>query len=109
MDLIHVTMNSTNVLTIIIGFIVFFIGYLIKYQKMSEIISGLNPLKIKDKEGLGRWVGGNIILIGISGLFFGSVGLVVDLNYASLLIYVYLVCLFLITLRMSQGSKRYLY
>jgi hypothetical protein len=108
MDLNLIIISSTSVLTIFTGMIILFLGYLIKYQKMVEIVTGSLAHRIRDKEGFGSWVGGHIILAGLIGLLSGSLALVLQSYLAGLLIYVFILSLFFIISRVKNGTKKYM-
>jgi hypothetical protein len=108
MDLNLIIISSTSVLTIFTGIIILFLGYLIKYQKMVEIVTGSFSQRIRDKEGFGSWVGGHIILAGSIGMLAGSLGLIIHSYLAGLLIYVFILSLFFIISRVKNGTRKYM-
>jgi hypothetical protein len=42
----------------IVGLIIIFLSYLIKYKKQAYLISGYNEDEIIDKDGFCNWIGG---------------------------------------------------
>lgn len=43
-------------------------GYLIRFKHKVEIIAGYDPKRVKDKAGLAKWVGSNLLALGFIGL-----------------------------------------
>ncbi len=82
------------------------IGYLIRYHGMVEIIAGYDPRKVTDKQGLARWVGANFLLMGVSGLFSGALGLILP-EIAGMLAMIYFAMIGILSLRTSLGCKKY--
>ncbi|MCK5476296.1 MAG: DUF3784 domain-containing protein [Candidatus Aenigmarchaeota archaeon] len=65
-----------SLIMIFVGLHLLAIGYLIRFYKMVEIIAGYGPDKVRDKEGLAKWVGSNLFLMGLMCLSLGGVGLI---------------------------------
>jgi len=57
----------------LVGLIVMFLSYLIKYRKMAYLISGYNEEDVADKDGLCDWVGGILIWHGVITIITGAV------------------------------------
>ncbi len=73
------------------------------YRGRVELIGGYDPNKVTDKEGLGRWVGSNLIFGGIYTLIFAILSNVVQI----LLIGIWLLGFTIIIARLTIGEKKY--
>lgn len=97
----------TILITVFIGLTCIVFSYLIGKRQMVEILAGYNPEKVTDREGLGRWVGTNLILMGI--LAFVSAGLMAiipEVRGTLFLVYV-LGAVPLLYLRIVLGNRRF--
>ena len=56
----------------IVGLIIIFLCYLIKYKKQAFLISGYNEDEVADKDGLCDWVGGTVTWSGIIAIITGA-------------------------------------
>ena len=54
----------------VIGFIGILSGWLIRVKKTLWLLAGYDPMKVKDKEGLAKFAGLRIMLLGLCILFF---------------------------------------
>lgn len=100
-------MNIIYVVTILEGLLFLLLGYFIRYKQMVEIIAGYDPKKVVDREGLAKWVGSNLILLGITAFFaFGaefalsSAGVKIFMGY-------HLLIVLGICVRTALGCKKY--
>ena len=59
------------------GAIIFLCGYLIGVKKQLWLISGYNPDRVKDKDGLAKWVGTGLQIIGGIEFLMGILALFV--------------------------------
>jgi hypothetical protein len=62
---------ETPIILIITEFITLFflaLGYLIKYRKRLDLIRGYDRGTVKDPAGLSRWVGNNLLFLGVAGI-----------------------------------------
>jgi hypothetical protein len=59
---------------IIIGLLLLAIGYFVGVKKMTWLLSGFNERRVKDKERLANLVGGVQILLGVTLIIGGLVG-----------------------------------
>jgi len=57
----------------IIGLIIIFFCYLIKYKKQAFLISGYNEDEVADKDGLCNWIGGTVMWSGFLAIITGAV------------------------------------
>lgn len=73
------------------------------YRGRVELIGGYDPNKVTDKEGLGRWVGSNLIFGGIYALIFAILCNVVQI----LLIGIWMLGFTIIIARLTIGEKKY--
>ena len=73
------------------------------YRGRVELISGYYPNKVEDKEGIGRWVGSNLIFGGIYTLIFAILSNVVQI----LLIGIWMLGFTIIIARLTIGEKKY--
>ena len=49
----------------------FVIAYLVGVRKQVGLIAGIQPDRVADREGLGRWVGLTVFLIGLVTILMG--------------------------------------
>ena len=49
----------------------FVIAYLVGVRKQVGLIAGIQPDRVADREGLGRWVGLTVFLIGVVTILMG--------------------------------------
>ena len=64
-----------NIHLIIMGLIFLALGYLVGVKKMTQLLSGFNEKRVKDKEKLANLVGGTQIILGGMLMVGGFVGL----------------------------------
>lgn len=57
----------------LIGLVIMFLSYLIKYRKMAYLISGYYEEDVADRDGLCNWVGGILIWHGVITIITGAV------------------------------------
>ncbi len=50
----------------------FVLGYLIKYRKRVNLIAGYDPARVRDHDGLARWMGSWAIALGAVTLAFAA-------------------------------------
>ncbi len=74
---------------------------------MVEMVAGYEPDKVKDKEGLGRWVGSNLILMGILVFFHALTGLFLPQMTSGYLVAGFFIIVIVLSLRTSFGCKKY--
>src|SRR5215471_16108193 len=66
--------------------IVLTFGYLIAFRKRITLIAGLDVSKVRDSDGLARWVGRGLLGIGVLGVLIGLAGFVAPGPAAQLVI-----------------------
>ena len=93
-------------LNIAFGIIIVLLAYLIGRHKMLEVLAGYEPDKISDKEGLAKWVGANLLLMGLAGIFSGIVALLFE-QAARGAFWSFFVVIALICARIVMGNRRY--
>ncbi|UNC92097.1 DUF3784 domain-containing protein [Candidatus Contubernalis alkaliaceticus] len=95
-------------ITAFMGLTCFVLGYLVGKKQMVEILAGYDPKKVKDQERLAKWVGANLILMGI--LAFVSVGLmaVVPEGRGVLFLVYALGAIPLLSMRIVLGNRRFI-
>ena len=73
------------------------------YRGCVELIGGYDPGKVADKEGLGRWVGSNLIFAGVYTIVFAI------LNYfvQTLMIGIWMLGFTIIIVRLMIGERKY--
>jgi hypothetical protein len=95
-------------MTVLMGLVCLVLGYLVGQKQMVEILAGYNPDKVSDRKGLARWVGANLLLIGV--LAFVTAGLMAvasDIRGILLLIYA-LGAVPLLCVRIVLGNRRFI-
>jgi hypothetical protein len=70
---------------ILAGLLIGFAGYQIRFKGRLNLIAGYDPNSVKDKEGLGRWVGSGIMVLGIVQAICGLLALIASVDFAGLL------------------------
>jgi hypothetical protein len=54
-----------GIILVLSSFVVMLIGYAIGYRKELSLIAGLDESKVRDRDGLARWVGRGLLGIGV--------------------------------------------
>jgi hypothetical protein len=103
-----VLISGTSLLMIGVGYISIFFGYLVKYGRMGEIVTGPYAQRIKDKEGFAGWVGGNVILSGISNLGFGFFGLLFYPYLGGIMTSGFILSPFVVAGRLLSGINKFI-
>ena len=49
---------------VLTGLLLLFLGYLIRFRRMTHLIAGYNRERVRDEGGLARWVGGCVLAMG---------------------------------------------
>ena len=73
------------------------------YKGDVWLIAGYDPNKVLDKEGLGKWVGSNFILIGIYSIMFAILSYFVQI----LMIGIWMLGFAIIIARTMVGERKY--
>ncbi|MHB9144798.1 MAG: DUF3784 domain-containing protein [Symbiobacteriia bacterium] len=96
------------VVTALVGVTFFFLGYVIKFHGMVEMLAGYDPSKVIDKKGLANWVGGNFFLLGVVSFLTAGVGIIArGLLNVTLLVLVDVAVLLVLISRTAFGTRRY--
>lgn len=95
------------VVTGLVGISFFFVGYLIKFQGMVEMLAGYDPSRVTDKQGLANWVGSNFFLLGVVSFFTAAVGLIARGLNVTVLVLAHVAVLLALILRIALGTRRY--
>lgn len=96
-------MSAINIIFIIIGSSLLLLGLLIFKFKMVEILADYDEKKVTDKNGLARWTGSNLILMGVVVIISSLVCEKADLN----VVFFYIPIVILITVRIVIGNRKY--
>ncbi len=73
------------------------------YRGRVELIAGYDPGKVTDKEGLGRWVGSNLIFIGIYSLIFAILSHFIQ----TFVLGIWMLGFTIIIVRLMSGERKY--
>ena len=96
-------MNVASILICgVIGLIGIIAGWLITAKKALRLLAGYDPSKVQDKEGLAKFAGRRIILLGICILLFP-----VAQQFGQLVILILVGVFFAIVLSTAFGSRKY--
>ena len=92
----------------IFGSLMTIIGILIMKYQLVGIIANYNEKKTKDKKDLAKWVGGNLIIIGLVEIFIGifnliSSGLIPE-GYS---LFVFAVIHLVLSIRIAFGFRKF--
>ncbi len=99
-------MEIISLVTILIGLLFLLIGYLVRSKQMVEIIAGYDPNKVKDEKGLAKWVGSNLLLMGLLGLLIGGLGFIFP-QINTILVIGFGVVIVILAIRTAFGCKKY--
>ena len=95
-----------SLVAIFVGLLLLAVGYLIRFQQMIEIIAGYDPDKVTDKEGLAKWVGSNLFLMGLMCLSLGGLGLILP-ELSTIQVPSFLAIIVILSVRTAIGCKKY--
>lgn len=95
-----------GITVIVIGLLCIILGLVIRKKNMVEIIAGYDPNKVTDKKGLANWVGTNLMFIGVFSIIFGLITTLTP-GTGTTRVIIYVVGLFLLTIRMAIGTNKY--
>ncbi len=95
------------ILTELIGFIMLALGYFIRFRGRVDLIAGYDEKRVRDPEGLARFVGTNLLLLGAGAFVVLALEFLIP-EYAVVLFAVYaLVAVPAVSFLTVWGSKRY--
>src|SRR5262245_3176265 len=66
--------------------IVLMLGYLIRAHKQLSLIAGLDVSKVRERDGLARWIGTGLLVIGMLDLLISLVVIIASAGTALLII-----------------------
>ncbi len=89
----------------IIGVILIVLGLIIWKYNFAEIIAGYSEEKTRDKQGLTKWVGSNLIIMGILSILISILGR--WLINTPWLIFIFVIIIIVFSLRTAMGCKKY--
>jgi hypothetical protein len=94
------------VVFILIGVALAILGAFIHRYKLVQLIAGYDPKKTADPEGLARWAGTNLLLMGTITAVAAAVSeyLALPLQYV---FFIFIAAVLLISVRTVNGCKRY--
>ena len=85
----------------------FVIAYLIRGRKQVGLIAGLDPNRVADREGLGRWVGLMLFLLGAVTILMG-LGIWLYIGKTLIIVLAGVALLSALTIALVVGIQRYL-
>ena len=92
---------------IIIGVFLILIGLMVWKLKVVGIIARYDSEKVIDKDGLARWVGRNLVLMGILVILLGVIGMIVLNVEPYFIIPIYMIIVLGISIVTVIGTRRY--
>ncbi len=84
----------------------FVIAYLIRGRKQVGLIAGLDPNRVADREGLGRWVGLMLFLLGAVTILMG-LGIWLFTGKTLIIVLAGVALLSAVTITLVVGIRRY--
>ena len=84
----------------------FVIAYLIRGRKQVGLIAGLDPNRVADREGLGRWVGLMLFLLGAVTILMG-LGIWLYIGKTLIIVLAGVALLSALTIALVVGIQRY--
>ncbi|WP_206633405.1 DUF3784 domain-containing protein [Methanoculleus taiwanensis] len=100
-------MDVLYIITELIGFVMLGLGYLIRFRGRVELIAGYDEKRVRDPEGLARFVGTNLLLLGAGAFAVLALEFLIP-GYAVLFFVIYaLVAVPLVSFITVRGSSRY--
>ncbi|AZO95314.1 DUF3784 domain-containing protein [Halocella sp. SP3-1] len=97
----------------IIGAILFFLGVIIWKYNLTKIIAGYDEEKTKDKQGLTKWVGLNLIIMGVLSILISILGkwFINNISYfksgTPWLLFIFFIVIIIFSLWTVLGCKKY--
>lgn len=84
----------------------FVIAYLVGVRKQVGLIAGIQPDRVADREGLGRWVGLTVFLIGVVTILMG-LGVWLFISQTLTIVLVGVALMSALTIALVVGIQRY--
>ncbi len=101
--------KSTLILELVViasGSLLIFLGYLIKYKKKVNMLSGYDETLVQDKDGLANFAGASLIILGLISILLGLVIYFFPTHYV-LIMNIFTATIIIGCIIMVLGSKRY--
>jgi hypothetical protein len=83
------------------------LGLIVWVFKVVDIIAGYDPEKVTDKDGLARWVGRNLIIMGAVIIIIAIVGIIVPGIGLTVILPAYLIIVLGICIATVIGTRKY--
>ncbi|MDF2674335.1 MAG: hypothetical protein K0R09_2603 [Clostridiales bacterium] len=96
-----------NSVFIFIGVFLILIGLIIWKLKIVRIIAGYDLEKVNDNDGLARWVGRNLVLMGMLIILLETIVIIFPNIKINLIILAYLIIVIGISIVTIVGTKRF--
>lgn len=92
---------------IFIGIFLILIGLMIWKLKIAWIITGYDPERVTDKDGMARWVGRNLVLMGILIILLEMTEIILPNIKISFIIPAYLIIMTGVSIVTIAGTGKY--
>ncbi len=89
----------------IVGLIIIYLSYLVKFKKQAHLISGYNENEVNDKIGFCNWFGGVLMIPGFYLIFAGQLLLFFEPFILIIIISIILVTVATVFIAISGGKK----
>lgn len=83
------------------------LGYVVKYKKVLEILANYDSDKIKNKEGLAKWIGNSFFLLGAISLVLLLLGYCDNNINGKLFVIINVFLMFIFIIIVAVGARRY--
>lgn len=78
--------TSAAIVLLAVSLVVLTIGYFVGWRKQLSWVSGLDASKVRDSDGLARWIGVGLSVIGMLDLLIGLSMLATSTDAAALIV-----------------------
>jgi hypothetical protein len=82
-------------------------GLIVWVFKFVDIIAGYDPYKVIDREGLARWTGRNLVLMGTLIMIAAFTGTIVPGIKPMIILYAYMIIIAVLSIVTIAGTRRY--
>lgn len=96
-------MLVVNIIFAITGAVFLTLGYLIWQHQYLQLLAGYDEKKVTDKEGLAKYTGKHLLIMGALVLAISINGIVSETNTIA----PYLIIVIFISVKMVRGTKEY--
>lgn len=96
-------MSAVNIIFAVTGVIFMVLGYLIWKHKYLQLLAGYDEKKVTDKEGLAKYTGKHLLIMGGLVLAISINGMVSETNTIA----PYFIIVIFISIKMVRGTKEY--